>query len=103
MCAGISYNDFWQMTFGEVEDVLTFARDREEAKADADIKSAAFTAYFSGAYARPGVRLPQSLVRAFPDLFGRTADGGIKAENWQESKRAMMMLADNFNASKKRR
>lgn len=97
LSVGVSYSDFWRMTLGEINSVLSFSSEREKARQEREMLYAAVTAYYGGAYSRESVRLPRSLKSAFPALFGRSADGQILAENWQESERAMAAWAESFN------
>lgn len=98
---GLSYTDFWSMTLGEINRYITYNRKKQEEEADDTLKTAAFTAYYSGMFGHCR-RMPDTLQKAFPSLFGRTADGQIKAENWQESERALRQIAERFNQNKRR-
>lgn len=89
------------MTLREIESVLTHYHKQAEDNDRYAWQRAAFVAYFGGYYSRPNVKLPESLVRAFPSLFGRSESGGIKAENWQEGERALMQIARSFQSKKK--
>ena len=99
---GVSYTDYWQMTFGEIIDFIKFSRKKQEAEIESEMQKAAFTAYWSGAISRAGGRIPDCPQKMFPSLFGRTSDGQIKAENWQESERALRQIAERFNQNKRR-
>jgi hypothetical protein len=86
------------MTIGEIQDTLEFYNKREEVLLNVNMQRSAFIAYYGGAYSRQGVKLPSTIQKAFPSLFGRTDDGQIKAENWQESERALRQIAARFNS-----
>ena len=96
LSVGVSYSDFWKMTPGEITSVLSFANDREEARQKRELRGLAFAAYYSGGYSRETTKLPRTVREAFPELFGRMEDGQIKAEDWQESERAMAAWAARF-------
>lgn len=98
---GVSYSDYWHMTFGEILYFINYNRKKQEKQIECELQATAFNAYWGGYYSRPRVRMPETLPKAFPSLFGRTSDGQIKAENWQESKRALSQFAELFNANKK--
>ena len=99
------------MTVGEISDVLRLNAERNQFEANAktdmlkaliesEKRFAAFNAYWSGAYSRSDTKIPRNLLNAFPEIFGRTHGGGIKAENWQEAERALVQIAANFNRNK---
>ncbi|MBO6301853.1 MAG: hypothetical protein J6N15_05405 [Ruminiclostridium sp.] len=94
--AGVSFSDFWKMTIGEISDVLEYHRKCEEEREKTETRRAAFISFWGGYYSRINVKMPQTVVKAFPEIFGRTKGGGIKAENWQECERALMQIAANF-------
>lgn len=102
LSAGLSYSDYWQMTLGEILDYIDFTRRKYERTIETDMQLTAFNAYWGGYYSKPQVRMPETLPKAFPSLFGRTADGQIKADNWQESERALRQIAERFNQNKRR-
>lgn len=91
------------MTFGEILALVEYHNKTEEAKAKAELQNLAFNAFWGGYYSRPNVRMPQTVLKAFPYLFDRTDDGAIKAEHWQESKAALVAWADRFNSDKKQK
>lgn len=99
---GVSYSDYWCMTFGEILDFIEFTRNKTEKMIECDMQLSAFNAYWGGYYSKERTRMPETLPKAFPALFGRTADGQIKAENWQESERALRQIAERFNQNKRR-
>lgn len=76
------------MTAGEISNVLNYAYDTEKAHRKAQVMDAASTAYYSGVFSRCA-KLPSTIYEAFPELFGRTADGQISADNIAESERGM--------------
>lgn len=89
------------MTFGEILDFIDYNRKKQEKQIECELQATAFNAYWGGYYSRPRVKMPETLPKAFPALFGRTGDGQIKAENWQESERALRQIAERFSANKK--
>lgn len=84
------------MTVGEILSVIKFAGGRAKAEQDSALMNAAFIAYYGGAYSRETIKLPTTIIKAFPSLFGRTSDGMIKAENWQESYSALERIGRRF-------
>ena len=90
------------MTLGEILDFIDYSRRKYERTIETDTQLAAFNAYWGGYYSKPRVRMPETVPKAFPWLFGRTADGQIKADNWQESERALRQIAERFNQNKRR-
>jgi hypothetical protein len=90
------------MTLGEILDFIDFSRRKYERTIETDTQLSAFNAFWSGAYSRSDTRLPENHMKAFPTIFGRTADGQIKADNWQESERALRQIAERFNQNKRR-
>lgn len=109
--AGVGYSDYWKMTPGEIFDVLQANAKIEKRRFDekleffkketeSAIQNAAFTAFWGGYYSRPGVKMPKTVVQAFPGIFGRTSSGQISAENWQASERALLQYAAAFKANK---
>lgn len=95
--AGVSYSDYWKMTIGEIKRVVMRYSERSSTEAETKLKLAAFTAYNTACCVRTRT-LPSSIEHTFPTLFGRTAEGGIKAENWQEGKQAMERIAQMYNS-----
>lgn len=79
-----------------MNDILQANAEMQKAAAKSEVQNAAFNAYWGGYYSRPKVKLPETLARAFPGIFGRTQGGGIKSENWQESEQALLQIAANF-------
>lgn len=102
LSAGVSYADYWHMTYGEILDFIDFSRHKYERMVEVDTQLSAFNAYWGGYYSKPQVRMPETLPKAFPSLFGRTTDGQIRADNWQESERALLQIAERFNQNKRR-
>lgn len=100
--AGVSVSDFRNMTVGEIASVLRYAGEKEEARQRGEMINSAFVAYYGGAYSRTDIKLPSTIKRAFPGLFGRTEDGQISAENWQESYAALEQFGRQFEARKRR-
>lgn len=96
LLVGVSYSDFWQMTIGEIITVMERANKREKE----EIKTRAALAYKTGVTARTDTRLPRSCAAAFPSLFGYAGDGQIRADNLEESERAMGAWFQRFNARK---
>ncbi len=109
LLAGISYSDFWKMTISEIGDVLQAAADKQKAKAEEDSKvlefrtkrdlqNAALVAYFSGYYSRPYVNLPESLGKAFPDIFKSE-----EKPSWEQTYMLLEKKRAEFMAKKKRK
>lgn len=97
------------MTPGEMFDVIEFHAERERAKAEAEynlakqqaelsLKNAALTAYFSGAYSRRNIQLPETLRAAFPSLFN---EGESQQPDWMRTYIAMEKMRERFLARKK--
>ena len=84
------------MSPGEIRAFLDTAAEREANRSKNDAINAAAIAYNSAALNRC-VRMPETLQRAFPKLFGHTEDGQVLAENWQESERAMRKWAERYS------
>lgn len=101
ICAGVSVSDFKKMTIGEIENVLRYYNEREEARIKGEMQRTAFNAFWSGAFARTG-RLPRSAADAFPSIFDKEPGGGINVKNWQQGADALRVWADRFNANKRR-
>ena len=95
--AGVGYSDYWKMTIGEMRRVAKHYSDYMNAKTEMQLKLSAFVAYNTARCSR-AKSLPSSIEHTFPTLFGRTAEGGIKAENWQEGKQAMERIAQMYNS-----
>lgn len=95
--AGVSYSDYWKMTIGEIRRVVQRYSEYVSAETDMKSKLAAFIAYNTACCVRTRA-LPSSIEQTFPALFGRTAEGGIKVENWQEGKRAMERIVQMYNS-----
>ncbi len=82
------------MSYGEIVSVVKKYAEREKQNSSAAVQTAAFSAYHAAYFSRvKASAFPRSVSRAFPSLFGRSESGGIKAENWQDSKRAMARFA----------
>ena len=88
------------MTPNELERIIGFASEKAKSEHKNSVINALLTAYHAGGFSRCA-RLPESFDKAFPELFGRSKDGGIKAENWKDSKAAMAARVAAFNAAKK--
>ena len=107
--AGVSYNDFWNMTVRELYAVIKAHTDREKAlierKEKHELICAAYSAYHAGLFSKiNGKDFPRSLSEAFPNLFGGSERmRGIPVENWQEGKAEMMKIMNANNARFKRR
>ena len=99
---GVSALDFWQMTVGEITSVLRYAGEKAEAEQRGEMINSAFIAYYGGAFSRMDIKLPRSIKTAFPELFGRTSDGQIPVENWQEGYAAMENIKRQFEARQRR-
>ena len=82
--------------------MLAYASDKAEAEHHNEAYNAAFIAYYGGAFSRLDMKLPSSMKKAFPELFGRTADGQIPVENWQEGYAAMENIRRQFEARQRR-
>lgn len=95
--AGISFAEFWEMTYREIKSVVEFYRSDAEEQEKNSIKRAAFTAYHTACLVRTK-SIPSSIESAFPKLFGRTAEGGVFTSDWRESKRTMARFAEQHNA-----
>ncbi len=90
------------MTLGEITAVLEYAGEKAEAEHKNSMAKAAFTAYYGGVYGRLDIKCPKSIKQAFPELFGRTADGQIPVENWEEGYAAMENIRRQFEARQRR-
>ena len=88
------------MTPNEIERVLSFAAEKAAAEKKDAVINALLTAYHAGGFSRCK-DFPDSLDKAFPELFGKSKDGGVKADNWRQAKAAMAARVAAFNAAKK--
>jgi|GEM_PF-3121012 len=100
LSVGVSYADYQKMTVGEIISVIDFAAEKMRNEMQNRERNAAFIAYYSGVFSRVK-SLPRSLQAAFPSLFGRTDDGQIKADNTDESERAMEAWFARFNSGRR--
>lgn len=95
ICAGVSYSDFWRMTYGETANLVKFYFKHEK-------QITAFNAFWSGAWSQAR-DLPKSAPDAFPEIFDRESKvNGIKVENWQLSKVVMAERVKQFNEQHKK-
>lgn len=100
MLSGISYSDYWKMTFGEVEDVVSFFTDERKKQREQQEKNLLLNSYYSGYFSR--VRpFPRKIETVFPKLFGREKDGSISATNTVAIAAAMDRFMSNFKKTKR--
>ena len=97
--SGVSVTDFWKLTPGELIRLIESINKRRAEREKHEIRCALYSAYYGAGLSRAS-RFPKSITQAFPELFGRTEDGQIKAENWRESEAAMHRIAAKYNRGK---
>ena len=109
--SGVSYSDFWEMTIGEINDVLTVYSEKEQrkvknmveiAKAETQtmIESACISAYFGGYYSRRDVNFPRTICDAFPSVFKPQAS---PENSWQQTYDLLERKRQAFLEKKKRK
>ncbi len=96
MSYGVSYHDYWDMTFGEIKVFLKFADKKADIESREKLQLAAFTAYHSALYVRVK-KFPDSMSGAFPTLFDRTETGGVPADDVQRSKATLQRCLSRFS------
>jgi hypothetical protein len=96
---GVSYSEFWTMTIGEIRKIKEYADKKETERIDAETKITACNAYWTACLSR-AKRFPESVVKAFPEIFGRTRSGGVSVQNWREGKAEMAKIRDYMRQRK---
>ena len=85
------------MTYREIKSVVKFHDSKVSEQGKHAFICAAFTAYHTACLVRMKT-IPGNIKTVFPELFGRTAEGGVSTADWRESKRVMDMVAEQHNA-----
>lgn len=95
---GISYSDFCQLTYGEMNTIAKKLMEEHEREEKSRMQNIACVSFFTAKFVRMEGQLPSTPAEIFPSLFGFTHDGKIPVENWQAGKERMKMLAAQMNA-----
>ncbi|MGN0619194.1 MAG: hypothetical protein ACI4J7_09265 [Ruminiclostridium sp.] len=90
------------MTLGEIKSAARNYNKYRSERDKQELINFAFCAY-NCAYLSRVSSFPSSITKAFPALFGRTAEGGVSTADWRESKRAMLSLAEKYNENFRRK
>ena len=97
--AGISYGDIMRLTPGELITTAGYIDKKNAEREKHELMCAIYTAYYGAGLSRAS-RFPRRITDVFPELFGRTEDGQIRAENWRESEAAMRRIAQRYKRGK---